>query len=488
MNFYEFEEKMNSFGFSSLASIARALDSTPQAVSNWKARNQIPNHIMLTINEWSNNRDETKLNETLSSYSGNDEKLSFSDLINIFAEQLKVMVIVPFAFVFLTFIYVQFIQDSKFTSWAKVLVPDNSTAPSGGIAGIASQFGVNIPTGNQADLSSPAILPDLIYSRTFGEKILQEEIFSKSHGKNIKIFSLFTSEAESIYELDNYKKSEALRLLRKMIDFNQTVKNPVSTLSVTALDPSIAKDLADIILVQLDSLNRYYKDQVANEKITFIESRISSVMKDFEFSEKRLKNFNQQNRQISSPSLQLQLDRLERDVEIQKGIYLTLKQQLELAKIEKIQESSVIQIIDMPQIPSGKNNKNLFLKILLSGALGLIFSTFISVIRSNAKNASTQERKKIRRFRLVLRKKSIDFFKDPQISGTFSLLLLFGLPFFLSHESKNPIFFEKYSLSALAINFTYILCTIIFIYLFFIQKRKHTKQLRNYLNHENKIT
>ena len=473
MNFYEFEEKMSSFGFSSLASIARALDSTPQAVSNWKARNQIPNHIVLTINEWSNSRNETRLSETLPSYVENDEKLSFSDLINIFAEQLKVMIIIPFTFVFLTFIYVQFIQESKYTSWAKVLVPENSSIPTGGLAGIASQFGVSIPAGNQADLSSPAILPDLIYSRTFGEKILQEEIFSRSQGENVKIFTLFSSEIESIT-----KKSKALRSLRRMIDFNQNIKNPVSTLSVTALDPNIAKDLADIILVQLDSLNRYYKDQVANEKITFIESRISSVIKDFESSEKRLKNFNQQNRQISSPSLQLQLDRLERNVEIQKGIYLTLKQQLELAKIEKIQESSVIQVIDMPQIPPGKNSKNLFIKILLSGVFGLILSTVVSIIRNNAQNATNKERKKIKRFRFMLRKKSIDFFKDPQISGTLSALLLFGLPFFLRHESKNPVYFEKYSLTALAINFTYILFIVMFIYLFFVQKKNNTKQIK----------
>ncbi len=473
MNFYEFEQKMNSFGFISLASIARALDSTPQAVSNWKARNQVPNHIVLTINKWGDSKEKLKSNETIPNYVANDEKLSFPDLINIFAEQLKIMVIIPFVFVFLTFIYVQFIQESKFTSWAKVLVPDNSNVSNGGIAGIASQFGVNIPTGNQADLSSPAILPDLIYSRTFGEKILHEEIFSKSQGKKIKIYSLFSSEVESIS-----KKSKALRSLRKMIDFSQSIKNPVSTLSVTALDPNIAKDLADIVLVQLDSLNRYYKDQVANEKIIFIESRIFSVMKDFEYSEKRLKNFNQENRQISSPSLQLQLDRLERDVEIQKGIYLTLKQQLELAKIEKIQESSVIQIIDMPQTPSGKNSKNLFIKILLSGVFGFILSTVISLIRTNAQNASTKERKKIRRFQFILRKKSVDFFNDSQISGILSALLLFGLPFFLSHESKNPVFFEKYSLTALAFNSTYILLNIMFIYLYFMQKKKSYKTIK----------
>ena len=63
---------------------------------------------------------------------------------------------------------------------------------------------------------------------------------------------------------------------------------------------------------------------------------IAAVKGDLESSEQTLKAFNEQNRQISSPALQLEQERLARDVEIQKGIYLTLKQQFELAKIEEV--------------------------------------------------------------------------------------------------------------------------------------------------------
>ena len=57
--------------------------------------------------------------------------------------------------------------------------------------------------------------------------------------------------------------------------------------------------------------------------------------------------------------MQLEQERLDRDVEIQKGVYLTLKQQLELAKIEEVQETSVVQILDRPQIALGPSNKKL---------------------------------------------------------------------------------------------------------------------------------
>ena len=59
-----------------------------------------------------------------------------------------------------------------------------------------------------------------------------------------------------------------------------------------------------------------------------------------------------------SPSLQLENERLTREVEIQKGIFITSKQQLELAKIEEIQETSIVQVLDKPQIALSPNNIN----------------------------------------------------------------------------------------------------------------------------------
>ena len=44
MNFSELESLMSTRGVTTLADIARALNTTPQAVSNWKSRNQTHPH------------------------------------------------------------------------------------------------------------------------------------------------------------------------------------------------------------------------------------------------------------------------------------------------------------------------------------------------------------------------------------------------------------------------------------------------------------
>ena len=49
MNFFEFENIMRTKGLTTLADIARELNTTPQAVSNWKSRNQVPYHIVAKI-------------------------------------------------------------------------------------------------------------------------------------------------------------------------------------------------------------------------------------------------------------------------------------------------------------------------------------------------------------------------------------------------------------------------------------------------------
>jgi len=41
MKFFELEQIMSEFGITTLADIARSLNTTPQAVSNWKGRDQI---------------------------------------------------------------------------------------------------------------------------------------------------------------------------------------------------------------------------------------------------------------------------------------------------------------------------------------------------------------------------------------------------------------------------------------------------------------
>jgi len=296
------------------------------------------------------------------------------------------------------------------------------------------------------------------------------------YGKKLSLLSILThGDKPPKYGRDTLV-TEAVEILNEeYLAFDQDPKSTFSVIKVSAPEPRFAKELADVVLAELESLNRYFKSETVSEKNTFIENRIASVEGELEASEQSLKDFNERNRQISSPALQLELERLERDVEVQKGIYLTLKQQLELAKIEEVQESSVVQILDTPQIALGPSNKNivmsLVLSIVLGGGLGILFGFVRSYLDSN----DMEERKKLRRIKHFFRKKTKEIIQDRRISGTISVLMIIGLPFYLGHESSNPEYFGRYSLTLVVINIVYISFLICSISMFIYSNRYNRK-------------
>jgi len=337
----------------------------------------------------------------------------------------------------------------------------------GGLAGLASQFGVNVPMGATADLSSPSLYPELLRSRTFAEKILDKEFYLDKYGKKLSLLAILThgDKAPNVGQ-DRLIAKAVNKLNDEILAFDQDPKSTFSVIKVTAADPIFAKDLADVVLAELEALNRYFKSKTVREKNTFIENRIASVGGDLEGSEQALKDFNERNRQISSPSLQLAQERMERDVEVQKGIYLTLKQQLELAKIEEVQETSVVQVLDRPTVAFRPSNKKLTLSIILSFILGGAIGLIIGFVRSYLDNKDMEERKKLRRTKYFLKKKIKDLFKDRRIAGIVSGFMLVGLPVFLGTQSSNPVYFGMYSPIHLIINTIYLLVFLFSSWLF----------------------
>lgn len=476
MKFTELEAIMYSKGVSTLAEIARALETTPQAVSNWKSRDQVPFHIVAKVNQKTNNQSDDGKNYFKPS-SFNKDMISLSDILVAISDQLKVIVLIPVITIFLGFTYVKFIKEAKYLSTATLLLPEDSSGSlSGGLAGLASQFGVNTQNNiGASDLSSPSLIPTFLKSRLFAEKLLDKNFYISKFDKELTLLAYLTHGVEETKIERDTLIYDALPLLSQMIAIEARSGDPFNIIKITAPEPQLAKELADLIIEELELLNRYFKSRSVNDKINFINNRIFSVKNDLELSESRLKEFNEQNRQIASPSLQLEQDRLNRDVEIQKGIYLTLKQQLELSKIEEIQESSIIHVLDKPQIPLYPFNKNVKMTLLLSAIIGLGLGIIIGISRNYMKSADIDDRKKIRRMKLLLKNKAKDFIVDTRVTGVLSFMLIVCSPFYFGHVSQSPEFFGLYSSKLLIFNILYLIATLIIFYFFLYHYKNKRK-------------
>ena len=465
---------MASIGVYTLADIARYLNTTPQAVSNWKARDQVPYRIISKLNFRS--KDEKDKTPVFTS-----ESTSLSDILLLLAEQLKLIITIPAILVFLSFTYIQFIQKPIYESSATVLFPENTNSNLGGLAGIASQFGVNIPSPAQADLSSPFLFPELLSSRRFAENIIYKTFDSDQDGVKTPLINILTNNPDANETRMPFQVAVAVSTLNEWISLEQDPYSSFSFIKIRSPEPKLSKELADVVLFELEQLNRFFKSQNVFEKTKFIDQRINTVEKDLAKSELKLKSFNEKNRQVSSPALQLELDRIEREVEIQKSIYLTLKQQLELAKIEEIQETSIVQILDKPQVPLSPANKNVKMGVGIAMIFGLSLGLFLSFLRSFINNNDIEERKKLRKVKNYVRKKIISFTKDIRITGIFALMMIVCFPFYLSHQSIYPKYFGMYSEKLMIFLLIYFCIMIFFIIAFIVSFFQKKNKLRSSL-------
>ena len=457
---------MASRGVTSLADISRYLKTTPQAVSNWKARDQVPYHIESRINSGNVGADTVSLNTDITK----ENIFSISDILLILAQQLKIITIVTIAFLFIGFTFNWSTNQVYYKSSAKILLA-NSKSSTSGLAGLASQFGVNVSQGvATADLSSVSLFPEILQSYTFLERMEDQKFYVEKFQKELSLLEILIDDTEASKENRDSLFKSAMKAFLEMVSL--TNEGSFSVLNVKAKEPVLARDINLKVLEELQELNRYYKSKNVSERIKFINNRIEKVGKELENSEQKLKIFREQNRQIVSPALQLSQERLSRDVDIQKGIFLTLKQQLELANIEKIQNEALIQIFEYPRIPINGTGKNIRLVVLISSLLGLFAGIGLGFIRAYFNNDDIDERKKLRRVRNFIKKKGKDIILDRRISAIFSILFLCGLPFYIGHRSQNPVFFGMYSPTLLIVNIIYIITTLFFTILFIRNSKK----------------
>ncbi len=444
MKFFELEQIMSEFGITTLADIARSLKTTPQAVSNWKGRDQIPHHIEIKMRNLKTAPNPIVQDEfQLSNISAQDNKesiISLSDIFLTLAKQVKVIFLACFTTIFFTVTYVKFIQAPQYLSRATILLPESKTSNLGGLAGFASQFGMNLPSDNSTDLSSPDMFPELLRSRTFAEKILGKNFFTLRANKNLPLIEILNGSGSSDQISKSESISKAMISLKGMIAFKKNPSSNFYALTVTTFEPIFAKELATVVLDELESLNSFYKMQIINEKIKFINQRINTVKTELENSEFKLKAFNEKNRQVSSPALILQQDRLARNVEVQKQIFLTLKQQLELAKIEEVQGASIVQVLDSPDIPLSPENKNLKLSLFVAVIFGLTIGMIVALIRGTIQELNRDKRKKLNKSKRYLKNKVKDFISDRKVLLIVFLTLATGLPYYTGIASFGNLY------------------------------------------------
>ena len=145
--------------------------------------------------------------------------------------------------------------------------------------------------------------------------------------------------------LDERKLSYSVRTLRNSLKFSEDRDSLLNTIIVLSDDSYLSYQIASEVY---DSIVRYsyeITNQKGNEE-KFINSRLIEVSKTIEDLENQLLKFLETNKNLNSPNLLLQKNRLEKDINLYTQLYFTLSDQRELAIIDEKDNTSSIFLLN----------------------------------------------------------------------------------------------------------------------------------------------
>lgn len=249
------------------------------------------------------------------------------------------------------------------------LAPESTSEnPAGGLASLASNFGINLNMGQTNDAFYPELYPDLIETNEFLVDLLYTRVTTQD-GKirctyleyllrhNVKNpvtapFNKWKRQIKSYFEephapvalekrLDprhlSYSEDMLVESFRSSISCDVDVKTNVITLGVQAQDPAICVQLADTASQRLQDFITDYRTSKARKDMLYYEGLTEKARRDYDEIVKRYAAYCDRHQDVILQSYISERDNMENEMQTRLTTYNAMQAQLEAAKA-KVQE------------------------------------------------------------------------------------------------------------------------------------------------------
>jgi uncharacterized protein involved in exopolysaccharide biosynthesis len=221
-------------------------------------------------------------------------------------------------------------------------------AGSADLSGIASQFGL----GGRRDASeSPAFYAQLLVSRELLTRLLLSSFADPRGsvaGDSVRLLTLLRPRIA-----DRQRALEsAIKLLRRKMRVTVDLKTNFVVLNADARWSPLSADIANRAMALVSAFNKEQRVSRARARRDFLETRVAAALSELRATEDSQRLFYERNRSWeNSPGLLVEERRVRRQVETANSLYLSLRQQYETARIDEVNNTPVITIVDQAVPP-----------------------------------------------------------------------------------------------------------------------------------------
>ena len=223
------------------------------------------------------------------------------------------------------------------------------------------------------------LYPFIATSETVLRPVIMKEYRSTRLEREVNLIEYF--EVEDVNPETEFE--EALKQVRGLTTAAYDAKSGIVTVSVEMKEPELAAEVANGIVAEMDKFMRFKKTSSASEQLKWINARLVEVQQDLRAAEENLRVFRETNRRVAdSPQLLLELDRLAREVQVRSTMYIELKKQAELAKIEELKNMTIVNVLDPARAPVKKSRPRRATNAVLMFLASFLFGSLFFIVRS----------------------------------------------------------------------------------------------------------
>jgi len=253
-----------------------------------------------------------------------------------------------------------------YTSQASFVPEGSDASAAAGLATLAGQFGFQLPASGQS--RSPEFYVKLLKSPAVLRPIVRDSFATADHLR-IAFSDLFGVAATS----QAVREERSIKMLAGLVRASADRSTGVVTVSVSTKWSRDSHAIVTALLNGLNDFNLKMRRSQAGAERQFLEERLSVATADLREAEERLRRSMSSNRQIGgSAELQLQRDRLQRDVAMRQAVYTSLVQSYEQARLREVRDTPVISMLEPPSVPELPNSRG----GLISLVTGLVLGAF----------------------------------------------------------------------------------------------------------------
>ena len=313
----------------------------------------------------------------------NDGILDFGLIVNIIIKYKKAFILKCMIIFGILGSTGSFFLTNYYSAGISLFPAENKSSSSSQLQSLALRAGVNLDQNDQS-----YNITDVAKSRRVAEKVLSNK-WNNINLENKTLISFWKLDEAGILSKffnQTYTNEDLLNKgLKKyfmLLDVKEDRRTGLIQVNIEMESPNLAAEVANFIGSEIQSYIQKQNTVKAVKEKLFISGRLVVVKGELEKLEEDLKEFKERNRGYEvSPELFMIYSQKFREAEAKQQVYVTLQQQLELARISEVKQTPIINILDEARAPVSKSRPNRAIISLLSLLAGFLFGASISIIR-----------------------------------------------------------------------------------------------------------